>query len=571
MINTERLCMSCMNDNSGEEICPVCGFDSSNQKNPEEALPLKSMLNDRYIVGKVISSNGEGINYIGFDSLKNIVVTIKEYFPIGIAHRNPDKTVSIVKGNEYPFNEGLLDFMEINQKISKQTFASLIPILDVFEENGTAFAISQNIAGITLRDFLARNGGTLKWEQARALFLPLIDTVKGMNDLGMIHRGISVDTIIVGRDGKLRISDYAVKKLRVPNSEFELQLVDGFSAVEQYSNEYGSTNICTDVYGFACTLFNVLIGTTVPKATLRLEDGAMAIPAKFAEELPRHVLAALANALQVKPQDRTKNMEIFKNELVYGEIEETVTKVSKKTQEADLIEQKAAKKKQSRSNAKYAVISAVCTALVFLAIAAVLVLTVFKDDFFGTESQPTNNDSSTEAPVVDSIGTVDSGVEETAKLYTVPDLCGGYYSDILEVEDYEVFKMVVIDKAFSDKYPVGTICKQSVEPKSQVEKDAVIELTISLGPKEISIANVKGLDEQTAKLELLKQGFLYNNIEVLEKYDQESAPGVILDQEPKAGTMVNTEINVKIYINTFDGEEQQESQTGSWSEYTAEN
>ena len=543
MINTEKLCMSCMNENSGEQICPVCGFDSKNQ-NPDEALPLRSVLNDRYTVGKVIYSNGESISYIGFDNLNNVAVTVKEYFPASIANRNPDKTVSIIKGNEYPFNEGLLEFMEINKKISEQNFVSIIPVLDVFEENGTAFAITQNIPGITLRDFLARNGGTLKWEQARALFLPLIDTVKGMNDLGIIHKGISLDTVIVGRDGKLRISDYAVNKLRTANSEFEVQLVDGFSAIEQYGGEFSTVDNYTDVYGFACTLFNVLIGNAVPKATLRLENGALAIPAKFAEELPRHVLAALANALQVKPQDRTKNMENFKNELVYGEIEETATKVSKKNKEADETEKKAAKKKQSRSNAKYAVISAV--------------FTVFKDDIFGTESQPTNNNSSTQAPVVDSIGTVDSGAEETAKLYTVPDLCGSYYSDILDVEDYEKFKIVISDKAYSDKYPIGTICGQSVEPKSQVEKDTTIELTISLGPKEISVANVKGLDEQTAKLELLKQGFLYSNIKVLEKYDQESKPGVILEQEPKAGTMVNTEIVVEIYINTFDGEEQQD-------------
>lgn len=556
MINTEKLCMSCMNENSGEEICPVCGFDSKNQ-NPVEALPLHSVLNDRYTVGKVISSNGEGISYIGFDASNDVAVIIKEYFPTSIANRNPDKTVSIIKGNEYPFNEGLLEFMEINKKISEQKFASIVPVLDVFEENGTAFAIVQNIPGITLRDFLARNGGTLKWEQARALFLPLIDTVKGMNDLGIIHKGISLDTVIVGRDGKLRISDYAVNKLRTANSEFEVQLVDGFSALEQYGGEFSTIDNYTDVYGFACTLFNVLIGTAIPKATLRLENGALAIPAKFAEELPRHVLAALANALQVKPADRTKNMESFKNELVYGEIEETAKKVSKKNKEADEKEKKVAKKKQSRSNAKYAVISAVCTAGVFLAIAAILIFTVFKDDVFGTASQPTNNNSSTQAPVVDSIGTVDSGAEETAKHYTVPDLKGTYYSDILDVEDYEKFNFVIIDKAYSDKYPIGTICGQSLEPKSQVEKDTTIELTISLGPKEIAMPSVTGNDEQTAKLELLKNGFLYSNIKVLEKYDQESKPGVILEQEPKAGTMVNTEIVVEIYINTFKGEEEQ--------------
>ena len=66
--------------------------------------------------------------------------------------------------------------------------------------------------------------------------------------------------------------------------------------------------------------------------------------------------------------------------------------------------------------------------------------------------------------------------------------------------------------------------------------------------------NVVGLDEQTAKLELLKAGFLYENIEVLEKYDEDYAPGQIIEQYPAAGDTVNAEIGIKIYINTYEGD-----------------
>ena len=31
MINTERLCLGCMNDSGGEQICPICGYDSASQ------------------------------------------------------------------------------------------------------------------------------------------------------------------------------------------------------------------------------------------------------------------------------------------------------------------------------------------------------------------------------------------------------------------------------------------------------------------------------------------------------------------------------------------------------------
>lgn len=565
MLDTERICMNCMNETSGEQVCPVCGFDSAS-KNPKNCLPIKTVIGERYVIGNAKAVNGEGITYMGYDTVTETAVTIKEYFPLGIAVRNPDNTVSISAGKEYPFNEELLEFIEINKKLGEQNFPALVPVLDVFEENGTAFAVSQHFVSITLRDFLSRNGGTLKWEKVRALFLPLIDTVKGMNDLGIIHKGISPDTILVGRDGRIRISDYAINKLRVANPDFDTQLNDGFAAIEQYGKEFAPVDNSTDVYGFCATLFYVLIGTTVPKATLRLENGSMSIPAKFAEELPRHVLSALANGLQVESKDRTKNMETFKNELVYGEISEG-TKQKKPTEKTGGKPKKTEKKKKASSNAKYAVISALSTAAVFLVIFGILSATVFKDAIFGTHEKPTENNSSTEAPVVDKIGTVDKDAVQTAKLYSVPDLKGKTYSEILETEEeYDKFQIVLADKAFSDTYPVGTVCAQSKDPKSQVEKDTVIEITISLGAKEVEIASVKGLDEQSAKLELLKQGFIYNNIEVNEKYDEDAEPGVVLDQEPKAKTKVSRDVKVQIFINTYTSEEKTNSTNSSSKE-----
>lgn len=71
-----------------------------------------------------------------------------------------------------------MEFMDINRKISSSELPALIPVLSVFEENGTVYAVSQSLATITMAEFLQRNGGTLKWEQARPLFLPLIDTLK---------------------------------------------------------------------------------------------------------------------------------------------------------------------------------------------------------------------------------------------------------------------------------------------------------------------------------------------------------------------------------------------------------
>ncbi len=556
MINTERLCLGCMNDNGGEKVCPICSFDSSTP-NPDNALPTRYVVKNRYLLGKVVSSNGEGITYIGWDNEQDNIVKVKEYFPLGVAARNPDTTVSITEGGEYTFNEGLLEFLEINRRIMRSELPALVPVVDVFEENGTVYAISQNISGITLSEFLLKNGDILKWEQARALFLPLIDTLSSMNDIGIIHGGISTETIIVGRDGKLRIADYSIKNLRIGYSEIESELYHGFAAAEQYGFEGLHTDKYTDVYGLCATLFRVLIGSVPPEATQRMNNDAMSIPAKFAEELPRHVLAALANGLQVLPADRTKNIEIFKNELVYGEISGANTKKAKPEKTKAVPE-----KKKKGGSAKYALISSLCTAFVFLALGAALVFGPFKDEIFKQESSGgiQSGETSVNAPVVDKIGDIESGAEVIAKLYEVPDLKGKYYADIVEDEAYEMFEFVITSKTLSDECPKGTVCSQSVAPGGDgVPRDTKIELVISVGPKDVAIPNLAGLTEDEAKMELLKQGFLYDNIEVLEKYDEEQESKVVLEQEPKFGDKVSTDIGIKIYINSYEPDDNSET------------
>ncbi len=542
MINTDRLCLGCMNDNGGEKFCPVCGFDAQSS-NPENALPLKFKINNRYLLGRVLGSNGEGITYIGWDTLEDAVVKVREYFPQGFAERNPDKTVKIVEGSEYTFNEGLLDFLQINRTIMRSDLPSLMPIIEVFEENGSIYSVAKNISGITLSEFLDKNGGTLKWEQVRALFLPLLDTLIGMNNIGIIHGGISPDTIIVGRDGKLRISGYCVIKLRNSQSELDSELFSGYAAAEQYGLEGVSLGKYTDTYGLAATLFRVLIGTVPPSASQRLENDSMTISSKFAEELPRHVLSALANGLQVLPNNRTKDIEAFKNELVYGEVEKATVAVNNVTN--------ANEAPKKSSSGKVAFLAAIITAVVFLGIGAALIFGVFKDQIFKKEDPSANKQPAVVEPDVDKIGDVDADAEVKPKHYVVPDFKGKFYADICNNEDYENFKFEIASTEFSDSIPVGAVVSQDVKNGTQVKKGTVIKLTISSGSKTVKMPSLQGLKPEEAILTLLKNGFLYSNIEIDKEsmLDEDKKLGVTINQEPKAGTTVSRFENVKVYIN----------------------
>ena len=63
MLNTDRLCLGCMNDSGGEKVCAICGYDSDT-RNDADCLPTKMWLKDRYLVGKVSGRDADGIVYM---------------------------------------------------------------------------------------------------------------------------------------------------------------------------------------------------------------------------------------------------------------------------------------------------------------------------------------------------------------------------------------------------------------------------------------------------------------------------------------------------------------------------
>ena len=105
--------------------------------------------------------------------------------------------------------------------------------------------------------------------------------------------------------------------------------------------------------------------------------------------------------------------------------------ISRKPKKAEESAKKSSKKQGG--TAKYVVISSACTALVFLVIVGVLVGTVFRESVFGNKaSSEQSSDVWASAPSVDEIGTIDSGAEVSAVLFTVPQLTGKYYAWLFE-------------------------------------------------------------------------------------------------------------------------------------------
>ena len=63
MIDKDHLCMGCMREKGTAKECPFCGYFENAPHLPSYLAP-RTVLQKRYLVGKVLDSNGEGVTYI---------------------------------------------------------------------------------------------------------------------------------------------------------------------------------------------------------------------------------------------------------------------------------------------------------------------------------------------------------------------------------------------------------------------------------------------------------------------------------------------------------------------------
>ncbi|MGN1218596.1 MAG: PASTA domain-containing protein, partial [Phocaeicola sp.] len=114
-------------------------------------------------------------------------------------------------------------------------------------------------------------------------------------------------------------------------------------------------------------------------------------------------------------------------------------------------------------------------------------------------------------------------------------------------------KNIVVHEEYNDSVAAGNVIKQSPAPKSTVvPSKTTIELTVSKGPQQITLKDLKGWNEAGLKGYASETGLV---ITVAEKvYSNEVAEGLVISQSPPADTKVNKGSTVKVVISK--GEEE---------------
>ncbi len=534
-------CMGCMNEKLYNGPCEICGYDGS-ADSPQEYLAARTLLADRYVLGRMISKGGEGAAYIAFDTKLGLTVEIREFMPDMLCRRGEDgESVEVNEGALPLFKSYLSEFADLHKSLMTGfEGGGLKKTYDIFAANGTGYVVTEHINGLSLEEYTASHGGKLGWTEAQKLLPSLLDTLSALHDKGIVHRGLSPETIMITQDGRTVLTSLEISAARTADSSLTSDIYDGYAAPEQYdlSERQGSW---TDVYAISAVLYRTLTGIVPPSANERRNGAALAPAHTVDPDVPMQVSDAINAGMKLARAERSHDIATLRAMLndepeqssipeSSGESDGPITpevhvKFDIEEHEQHRISEakKKRRKKEERRN-----IGTAIGLFVFLAMVAALVICII---YFSESAQDIQNNAVTAqttdetpavtedtTPRVTTVQVTDTPAvtEVTAEKLVVPDLVNRFYNSSLENR----YSMLIfeVEEEYSDEFAESLIMEQDIPSGSQVTAGTVIHIKVSKGAAYTFLPDYVGmkLSDYTNKLTTLGVRFRIEEEETTE-------------------------------------------------------
>lgn len=286
--------------------------------------------NGKYRLTQVVGQGGFGITYKGvwYTEVKGslgtvetaVPVCIKEYFFKDYCYRDPDTFVVKVHSETgrslfYKFKEKLIKEATI---LSEVHHPHIVNVLEVFEENGTAYIAMEYISGNSLK-YIMDHEGVLAESQVLKYVVQIGEALQFVHEKNILHLDIKPSNILIDAGGKARLIDFGVSKRydleHQETSTTMLTLSKGFASIEQYDDE-GIQNFspCPDIYSLGATMYNLLTGKIPTESILRAAKPLIS-PREINPTITPKTEAVILTAIQIIPADRFQSVKEMIGEL----------------------------------------------------------------------------------------------------------------------------------------------------------------------------------------------------------------------------------------------------------------
>lgn len=286
------------------------------------ALPVGTRLGEFEIIG-LIGIGGFGIVYLAQDHSLQRVVAIKEYMPASLASRSEGMTVSVRSARHVEtFQAGLKSFVNEARLLAQFDHPSLVKVYRFWEANGTAYMVMPYYEAQTLKQVLKARGALPDEAWLRELLGHLLDALEILHNEHCYHRDIAPDNVLLLKNDRPLLLDFGAARRVIGDMTQALTVIlkPGFAPVEQYAElPHMKQGAWTDLYALAAVVYYSIIGQP-PMASVgrMINDGMVPLSQAAADKYSPEFLAAIDQALAIKPEDRPQTVAQFRQLLAVG-------------------------------------------------------------------------------------------------------------------------------------------------------------------------------------------------------------------------------------------------------------
>lgn len=280
------------------------------------SVPIKigETLRGRYRIRRIIGQGGMGCIYLADDlRLEGRQCAVKE-----VEH---DKTLP-----SKMVQEARSQFLREATVLARLDHPNLPKVSDFFTNGPRDYLVMDYVPGKDLRALMTS-------AQEKKNFIPEEDILDWANQLSdaliylhqqnppILHRDIKPGNLKLTPTGIVKLVDFGLVKLLAPG-EVTITILQGqgtalYTPFEQYGGDIGHTDARSDIYAFGATLYHLL--TNHPPADARerfLNPASLIEPKLINPAINLRSQKAILWALELHPDDRPENVEIFRDALI---------------------------------------------------------------------------------------------------------------------------------------------------------------------------------------------------------------------------------------------------------------
>ncbi len=483
---------------------------------------IGKVLGNRYEIVEKIGSGGMSLVYKARCSLLNRYVAVKILRP------------------EFTSDEGFVKkFRQESQAAASLSHQNIVGIYDVGEDQDIHYIVMEYIEGKTLKQ-LIKEKTRIEPFQAAEIAQQICKALVHAHKNHIVHRDIKPHNILMTKEGTAKVTDFGIARAVTSSTVTNTGSVIG--SVHYFSPEQargGYIDEKSDLYSLGIVLYEMVTGkvpfegeSPISIALKHLQESVIP-PAQIMDGIPAGLEQIIMKATQKDPGSRyetaTEMLEDLKaflknHDIVFDnmdfEEESSPTIVMPAVGDAgagkgnDSIKKVNRGKRKTKTKKPYIILAVIMLALIAVGYGGSILM---KELLF-------------------------------VKAVKVPNIVGKTEQEAMEELDRVGLKMEIREKQSNPHFPAGTIIQQHPKAETENKVSNPVLVIISLGPEKTEVPYLINLSSAEAQVMLQKAGL--SDGSVATRFSETVTVGVVMDQDPQPGIMVDEGTQVNLVVSS---------------------